>query len=284
MFINNIIYEYNNAVRIVIIGDIHGDLKRFKNILIDANIINNNLEWIAKPNTIVIQLGDQIDSLNRNPGIKNWEVLQDIEMIYFTDNLSMIANSKQSVFISLIGNHELMNVIGDFSYVSDNSKTELRKSIFQPSGSIAQIFAKRPLVVKIDDLFFSHAKFSLSHYNLLKKYNKDISYINELWKNFMLKMPFDMNNKEIFNTIILGPEGILWNRQENIKDETQVLLKDIGCQIMFIGHTPIQEISIIDSQIMYCDTGISRAFGNNRYQYIDIENKKINIKTIVEEN
>jgi hypothetical protein len=100
----------------------------------------------------------------------------------------------------------------------------------------------------------------------------------------MLKMPFDMNNKEIFNTIILGPEGILWNRQENIKDETQVLLKDIGCQIMFIGHTPIQEISIIDSQIMYCDTGISRAFGNNRYQYIDIENKKINIKTIVEEN
>ena len=29
--------------RLVIIGDIHGDIKRFKNILLDAKIINNNI-------------------------------------------------------------------------------------------------------------------------------------------------------------------------------------------------------------------------------------------------
>ncbi len=65
--------EYNNINRIIIIGDVHGDLKRFKKILIDAKIINNRLEWIAEPpNTIVVQLGDQIDSLNRVPGLKEW--------------------------------------------------------------------------------------------------------------------------------------------------------------------------------------------------------------------
>jgi len=75
---DNIIYEYPMPNRLVIIGDIHGDIKRFKNILLDAKIINNNIEWIAEPqNTIVIQMGDQIDSLNRIED-NDWEVLEDI--------------------------------------------------------------------------------------------------------------------------------------------------------------------------------------------------------------
>jgi len=51
----DIIYEYPLPEKLIIIGDIHGDIKRFKGILLDANIINNNIEWIANPlNTIVI--------------------------------------------------------------------------------------------------------------------------------------------------------------------------------------------------------------------------------------
>ena len=67
MISDDIIYEYPNCDRLVIIGDIHGDIKRLKNILIDAKVINNNIEWIAEPkNTIVVQMGDQVDSLNRD--------------------------------------------------------------------------------------------------------------------------------------------------------------------------------------------------------------------------
>jgi len=117
----NIIYEYPNPDRLVIIGDIHGDIKRFKNILIDANIINNNIEWIAEPpNTIVIQMGDQIDSLNRTED-NDWEVIEDIEMLKFTDLLDKIAKIKGGTVISLIGNHEFMNILGNYSYVSDKS-------------------------------------------------------------------------------------------------------------------------------------------------------------------
>ena len=282
MFNNITQYEYNRPERIIIIGDIHGDLKRFKNILIDANIINNNLEWIAKPNTIVVQLGDQVDSLNRNPSAENWEILTDMEMIYFTDSLNMIAKSKECMLISLIGNHELMNTIGDFSYVSENSKTDIRKNNFQPGGSIAQILSNRPLVVKIGDLFFSHAKFSLEHYNILMKYNKDISYLNEMWKNYMLKLPFNINDKEILDEVILGPNGILWNRHDNDKQTTNELLRILGCNIIFVGHTAVQEITIVDNQILYCDNGISRAFGRLKYQYVDIYQNNINVKTIVE--
>ena len=51
---------------------------------------------------------------------------------------------------------------------------------------------------------------------------------------------------------------------------------------MFLGHTSYDKILIKDNQIWYCDTGISRAFGKNKYQYLDIQELNINIKTIIE--
>ena len=92
MIFDKIAYEYTEPRRIVVIGDIHGDIKRFKNILIDAELINNDLEWVAQPpETIVVQVGDQIDSANRNPDIPDWEVLDDVNMLYFTNSLDNIA-------------------------------------------------------------------------------------------------------------------------------------------------------------------------------------------------
>jgi len=270
-----------NINRIIVIGDIHGDIKRFKEILIDSKVINNNFEWIADPpNTIIVQLGDQIDSLNRNTN-ENWEILIDYEMIYFTEHLNNIARINGGYCISLIGNHELMNIMGDFSYVSDKSKTELRTKIFKPTGSIALILAKRPLVVKINDLFFCHAKFELKHLKLLQKYNKNIFYLNDIWENYLKTNKIKLEDKEILDNIIIGNQGILWNRNENNINETTELYKNLGISYMFLGHTALPKITILDNQIIYCDTGISRAFGTNEYQYIDIYNNTINIKTII---
>lgn len=271
----------NDSDRIIVIGDVHGDIKRFKEVLIKSEIINVNLEWIAEPpNTIVIQLGDQIDSLNRLSN-ENWEVLSDYEMIYFTEHLNDIAKIKGGSVISLIGNHELMNIIGDFSYVSPRNRNENRIDLFKSkTGSLGLILAKRPLIVKIKDLIFCHAKLELNHLELLNKRNKDIFYLNYLWKNYMENGRISLEDKEIFDKIIIGNGGILWNRNINNKIETDELFKKIGARFMFLGHTALEQITIVDNQIFYCDTGLSRAFGTNKYQYIDIYHKNINIKTI----
>ena len=279
---NEYINELSSHKRIIVIGDIHGDIRRFKNILIDANIINNDLEWIANPpETIILQLGDQIDSLNRLT-TENWEVLKDYEMIYFTEQLNMIARSKGGYCISLIGNHELMNIIGDFSYVSQNSSSDLRKNLFKPKGSLALILAKRPLIFKIGDLLFCHAKLDITHLNILKKYNKNLMYLNTIWKNYLENEKFNIEDKEIIDAVIIGSNGILWNRNINNKYETAELFKELNITYMFLGHTSYDKILIKDNQIWYCDTGISRAFGKKQYQYLDIIDLNINIKTIKE--
>jgi len=280
---NNYINDLNYANRMIVIGDVHGDIKRFKEILINSKVINNNFEWIAEPpETIIVQLGDQIDSLNRNTN-ENWEVLNDYEMIYFTEHLNNIARVKGGYCISLIGNHELMNIIGDFSYVSKNSTNDMRKDLFKPQGSLALILAKRPLIIKIKDLLFCHAKLDINHLQILKKYNKDIYYINYIWKNYLENNKINVEDKEILDKIILGSQGILWNRNINNANETAELFKELKVSYMFLGHTALDHILLYDKQIWYCDTGLSRSFGTDKYQYLDIVNNTINVKTIEEQ-
>jgi hypothetical protein len=280
----NIIYEYPNPDRLVIIGDIHGDIKRFKNILIDANIINNNIEWIAEPpNTIVIQMGDQIDSLNRAED-NDWEVIEDIEMLKFTDLLDKIAKIKGGTVISLIGNHEFMNILGNYSYVSDKSianNEKRRRELFKPNGQLSIILSKRPIIVKIGGLLFCHAGLKISHLFLLNKYKKKVSYLNELWSSYALTNKLgNPEDAEIFGKIILEDDGILWTRNLDTVDELNIMLNSLSCSYMFVGHNVVDGIKFINNNLWYTDTGISRAFGNKCYQYIDIINNNVNIKTL----
>ena len=284
MINEDIIYEYEYNNRIVIVGDIHGDIRRFKDILIDAKVINNNIEWIAEPkDTIVIQMGDQVDSINRDQSLEEWEVLPDVEMIYFTNILNKIALSKGGRVISLIGNHELMNIIGNYSYVSQkslNDNNHKRHELFKPGGALSAILGQRPLVVKIGQLLFCHAGLTLDHLNILTKYNKDVSYINTIWKNFIKSNAVLMEDKEIFDKVILDNDGILWTRDLNEGCDIVKLLGKLGCVYMFVGHTVVESVKLINNCIWYTDTGISRAFGNDSSQYIDIFENQINIRNI----
>jgi len=283
----DIIYEYPHAERLIIIGDIHGDIKRFKSVLIDAKIINNNIEWIANPpNTVVIQMGDQIDSLNRDILVDDWEKIEDIEMLYFTNLLDKLARSKGGRLISIIGNHEFMNVIGNYSYVSQKSimnGTERRAELFKPGGKLSGILSNRPIVVKIGKLLFCHAGLKNSHVDILKKYGKDISYINKVWKKFVMHKKVLKADKEIFDKILLDNDGILWTRELNSIEDNSSMLKELGCVYMFVGHTVVDGIKFINDTVWYTDTGISRAFGNNVIQYIEIINYRIFVRTIENE-
>jgi hypothetical protein len=281
---DNIISEYPIPDRLVIIGDIHGDIKRLKNILIDAKIINNNIEWIAQPqNTIVIQMGDQIDSLNRVED-NDWEIIEDIEVLKFTDLLDKIAMSKGGKVISIIGNHEFMNILGNYTYVSKKSienNEKRRRALFKPGGTLSTLLSNRPIIVKIGGFLFCHAGLKVSHLFILQKYNKDIFYLNSLWKKFALTTNIDnKEDSEMFSKIILDDDGILWTRNLDTRDELNILLNSLNCNYMFIGHNVVDNVKFVNNNLWLTDTGISRAFGNKPYQYLDISNNIVSIKTL----
>jgi sodium/bile acid cotransporter 7 len=51
-------------------------------------------------------------------------------------------------------------------------------------------------------------------------------------------------------------------------------------QVLFVGHTVVDCIKIINERIWYTDTGISRAFGNTSFHYIDIFQNQVSIREV----
>lgn len=106
----------------VAIGDIHGDLASFTAILQKIGLVDGKGRWTARDVTLV-QTGDAIDR-----GAKSREVL-DLLM-----ELEKQAPKRRSRLIALLGNHEVMNMLGDLRYVTPaeyaafaDSKSEKRR-------------------------------------------------------------------------------------------------------------------------------------------------------------
>ena len=117
---------------IIVFGDIHGDKKYAKDCLISSGVAkleNNKLIWCGNT-TIVVQVGDQIDRcrIRRENGemltcdnpktMGNNDEGSDKEILELFTEMHNQAQKVGGAVYSLLGNHELMNVQGNLSYVS----------------------------------------------------------------------------------------------------------------------------------------------------------------------
>jgi len=98
--------SFGKVERIVAVGDIHGDYEQLVTVLRDAALVDADLGW-SGGRTNLVQTGDRID---RGPGSRK---IMDLLM-----RLEKEARKAGGAVHSLIGNHEAMNVLGDFRYVT----------------------------------------------------------------------------------------------------------------------------------------------------------------------
>ena len=244
---------------IIIIADVHGDINRFKNILIDANVLNTAGDWIAEPDTAVVQLGDQIDP----KPIDNDDIsmTHHFEMIYYTDILKTQALDNNCEFISLIGNHEQMNIA---------------KIMKKPK--VSKIIASRPIVLKLNKFLFCHGGFKKAHQDILNEYGKTIDDLNTIWYNYVNNMTLSYVDQLILNKLVLDTEdSILYTRLPDNKNDVTNLFNNIGIDFMFVGHTVTKYIHTAN-RIWYLDQLLRQAFDNDVYMYLIIIENDIIIK------
>lgn len=183
--------------KLIAIGDIHGDLviaiKCLKLAGVISNSIPNNtkninsIKWTGGK-THVVQLGDQIDRVRPNALVNDLcpdnddgiceDEGSDLKIITLFNNLHKQALKVGGACYSILGNHELMNVDGDFRYVSPMEFREFgnffkasksikngsypygfkeRKEAFQCGGSIATKLANtRFSILQIGGWVFVH--------------------------------------------------------------------------------------------------------------------------------
>jgi len=253
--------QYYNISRIVVIADVHDDLYRFQNILIDAKIIDDKNQWIAEANTVVIQLGDQIDRKSMdNDDIPN---KHHFRVIKYTDQLKKNAQNKGSDFVSLVGNHELMNI------------DKIRKK-----EDILDIVSRRPVIMMIDNYLFCHGGFKLNHYRILKTYHKHLIDINEIWFKYLNQIELSDNEIDILNALILDKDdSILYTRNLGDKYDNSKLFRTLDIDYMFVGHSETDNIYLKD-KVWHLDQMLRHAFDDKIYNYVEIEDGNITIKSL----
>lgn len=297
--------------RIVGFGDVHGDPEVVINFFTRAECIEettsnvNSIEFNAKKyrwigeDTIVVQVGDQIDSCRPQDDLSCQDdtanasdIAMDIAILRFFTDLNELAKIYGGRVISLLGNHEMMNIMGNMKYVSYKNIMQFaekgdtvadalikRKKYF--AGHVKKYLAcTRLSTVIVNGIIFMHGGFMKT---MVKKYTPN--EINVLVQKWLL-------NKTKNKKIITDKNSIFWTRtlgllpsdndNINTSKECDKEIKDIfklwNISGLVIGHTTQTKHDGINStcnkRVWRIDGGPSHAFDRFR------NNKKITVQSI----
>ena len=319
-----------SANRIIAIGDVHGDMKLVIDSLVISKVIipsktkintvsaklNNRIyyyEWIGG-NTIVVQIGDQNDScrpnLNGDCNHINYDTADDIPILIFFTKLHDLAIIKGGGVYSLLGNHELMNVNGDFKYTSNANINQFRKYkdpftnkiyIGNPDENIKHAFKQgneyanlmgctRQSILIIGDFLFVHAginKYFLENF----RGRENLPRLNKLVKNWLLnKLNEISKDQELLSQLINHSDNSpFWNRilgqlpthlsynSRECKDLLAPIIEAYKIKGMIIGHTPQMGDGInstCSNKLFRIDVAASKAFTERREPQV-LEIKKL---------
>lgn len=283
--------------KIIAIGDLHGDFNALLIALTRSGIIDSQGSWIAN-STIVVQVGDILDRGGRGSSVTSDDDVEELQILNFLYKLNKQAlkcNPPGRV-ITLLGNHELMNMIGDFRFVTTEHMSgfggfQSRRELFQPGGDMAKRIACNSLgIVMVGDWVFVHGGLLPEHLFTLAKMSggsKDpkivLDKINNLVRGILRgKIKLDNIGREE-EAILFGGDGIFWTRRYSQGHITQNACGDAMDTLEFlgidkrrggivVGHTPQDKInSVCDKRVWRIDTGMSEAFGNRPGQHGRIE-------------
>ncbi len=92
--------------RIVAVGDVHGSYAGLVSILRETSVIDGDDNWIGG-STLLVQTGDLLD--------RGADIRRVLDLMISLQRQARAAGGKA---VALLGNHEVMNMIGDMAYVN----------------------------------------------------------------------------------------------------------------------------------------------------------------------
>jgi len=242
--------KLGSVPRLVAIGDLHGDLDATRRALVLAGAIDASDRWIGGP-LVVVQTGDVLDRGD-----------DDRAVVELLERVRAQAKAQGGRLISLSGNHEVMNVLHDFRYVSAGANAAFggdagRRAAFAPGGEFARILAGWPVTAQVGDSVFVHG-------GVLEKHVRyGLGRIDREMAAFM------RGEAERPPVIAVDSDSPIWTRLYSSDPgpdacaELGRVLAALGAARMVVGHT-VQAQGInaaCGGQVWRIDVGLSRAYG-----------------------
>lgn len=269
------------AERLVAIGDLHGDLQATRHALQLAGAIDAHDRWVGG-RLVVVQTGDVLDRGD-----------DDRAVLALLEKEQAAAKKAGGALYRLNGNHEVMNVQGDFRYVARNGfkayageprsgrpdvarfpeDQQGRAEAFLPGGREARKLAVLPAVWIVGDTVFAHGGVEPRHVRYgLDRINRELG----AW----------MSGDARLASTLTGDQTPFWTRtygESPAPESTCALLAEalsaLKAARLVVGHTP-QKSGITfdcDQKLARIDVGLSAHYGSNPTQVLEISHNQMRV-------
>ncbi len=257
-------WSYPAVPRLIGIGDVHGDLSGFRAVLRLVGAIDSTDHWSGGA-LWVVQTGDLLDRGDDERAILD-----------LVTRLESEAERAGGRFVTINGNHEIMNAQGDFRYVTPGGYTDFvafaseahgalrdefspamigRAAVFAPGGRYARQFAERNTIVQVGDTVFVHGGLLPSHVDA------GIESINRAVRAFFLA-------QAPLPRVLESGDSPVWHRAFALTDDPATCalgdeaLARLHARRMVIGHT-VQRAGInpaCNQHVWRVDVGLARLY------------------------
>jgi Calcineurin-like phosphoesterase len=267
--------------RLIAIGDLHGDVAATRAALRLGGAIDASDRWIGG-NLTLVQTGDQLD--------RGDEERQIVDLFI---ELEVTAKASGGQVIALDGNHEVMNVQGDYRYVTPggigafagvsprsplagvaSAPFQDRAAAFLPGGAYALELAKRDIIAVVGDSVFVHGGVLPAHVSY------GIDRINSEARAWM------RGNARRAPDSVAAETAPIWVRDYSLDPVSAHACAALGEVLaalkvsrMVVGHTVQSQgiSSACDERVYRIDVGLSRYYGQNPIQVLELQKGKIRI-------
>ncbi|KAI8477121.1 MAG: Metallo-dependent phosphatase-like protein [Monoraphidium minutum] len=264
--------------RVVAVGDLHGDMDKALAALRLARVLatddDGSPRWVGG-DTVVVQLGDVLDRGNTEIGI--------IKLLMELDSQ---AQKEGGGVYMLNGNHESLNVCGDFRYVTPGAFIEsavefgiprdealrswdgciqARAALYLPGGRVAKMLSRNATVLIVNDTAFAHGGLLPTHVQYgIERINAEVAawMRRDAAEDGFASPPF----------LAMGDgKSVMWNRQLSVekwpnpadryhaKNMLTQALTRVEAKRLVVGHTPQMRGANVecDGLVWRIDVGMS---------------------------
>ena len=256
--------EFKAVDTIFAVSDIEGEFEPFRNLLIANKVIDKNYNWIFGKGNLVI-CGDLFD--------RGLNVTEYLWLLYKLEQEAPLSGGYVHV---ILGNHDIMNLSGDFRYVQPKYKDEAKmmdlkyEDMYAANTELGRWLRTKNIIERIGKILFMHAGISPP----VNRIQWDIETINKNVRPYYADT--SINNMPDTVAVFYDDSSPFWYRGYFVAPLATQAQIDSTCSLfnvkkIVVGHTVIPAVNAFFNKRVY---GIDVNEHEGTYQGLLIENGK----------
>jgi hypothetical protein len=253
---------FSGVERVVAVGDVHGDADALKEVLRLAGLLDEKGRW-SGGKAHLVQTGDVPD--------RGDHTREAFELLMRLEGEALAAGGRVH---ALLGNHEVMNMLGDLRYVTPGELASFadqgtdepgtprglagHREAYGLAGRYGRWLRKHPAVVRINDTLFVHGGVAPA------VPAKTLAELNR-W----VRQDLFPGNPPGGGRDAQGPlwfRGYALGQEESAERALDEVLRRFGAKRMVMGHTTDRDGKVrtrFGGKAVFIDTGLSTGYGRH---------------------